>query len=112
MEDAGVEILLDRAVDLRGLGGQELDDEIGEAVSFLPGHPGIALDSPFDAADVEDVRASEIRAAGGDVAGLLVRVVDEHVAAREEISVPTLAHRLKDQVDQEVHLDDVPVALQ
>src|SRR5947199_6980915 len=111
-EGARIEVLLDRPVDLRGRRREELDDDVGHAAALLPGDPGLALARPLDAADIEDVRAAEVGAAGGDVAGLLVGVVDEHVAAGKEVLAAALGHHLMDQVDEQVHLDDVPVGLQ
>ena len=35
-EDPGVEVLLDRAVLFRGLGGEQLEDEVRQAAVFLP----------------------------------------------------------------------------
>src|SRR5882724_12118348 len=115
-EDTLVEPLLGRAVDARGRLGQELDDEVRVAPVLLPDDPGFAIQLAGDAGDEEDVRAAKPvllrRSLARDSPRLLEAVVEEHVAADEEVLPPAFGHGLADDVDEEGHLDAVPVAVQ
>src|SRR5436305_6484386 len=117
-EDPGVEVPLLGAVLLRGGGREQLDDEVRQPPSLLPGDPDLALAVRVDAAQPEDVRSTKgpprqsLRHLLRDRPCLLHGVVHEHVAAGIEVGPSAFRHDLPDQLPQQRILQSMPLGLQ